>query len=227
MTTARTGHREPVAREALPYALPTFVVAAVSWWSGYPWASLLFLGITAATLLFFRNPHRTPPSGDHLVLAPADGTVVAVLEGARPEHLPDAPFTRISIFMSVFNVHVNRMPVTGTVTKISYRSGRFLDARKQDASEHNESNALVIETDAGALEVVQIAGLIARRISCWVREGDRLVRGERFGLVHFGSRLDVYLPNNFSPVVHVGTKVRAGLTVIAQRPPEPTSVNGV
>ncbi|MCA1961117.1 MAG: phosphatidylserine decarboxylase family protein [Desulfomonile sp.] len=215
--TARTGHREPVAREGFPYALPLFVVAAVFWWFEFPTISLLFLALTTATLLFFRNPHRTPPPGNHLVLSPADGTVAQVLDVAHSEDLPAGRFSRISIFMSVFNVHVNRSPVSGTVVKITYRSGRFLDAREEAASTENESNSLVIETDAGTFGVVQVTGLIARRISCWVREGDHLLRGERFGLVHFGSRLDVYLPEGFSPTVKVGTKVRAGTTVIAER----------
>lgn len=224
--TAVVGHREPVAREAFPYALPTFAAAILFWWFEFPGTSLLFLLISAATLLFFRNPHRSPPPGDHLVLAPADGTIVQVIYDVHADHIPGGRFTRISIFMSVFNVHVNRSPVTGIVTKIVYRSGRFLDARDQTSSTLNESNALVIETDAGSFQVVQVAGLIARRISCWLREGDRVLRGERFGLVHFGSRLDVYLPQGFSPAAGVGTKVRAGVTVIAKRSTEAPSVDG-
>jgi len=220
--TARTGHREPIAREGFPYALPMFVVAAIFWWFEFPSISLLFLALTAAILLFFRNPHRIPPPGDHLVLSPADGTIAQVLETAHSEDLPAGRFSRISIFMSVFNVHVNRSPITGTVTKIVYRSGRFLDAREEAASSENESNALVIRTDVGTFQVVQVAGLIARRISCWVKEGDRLLRGDRFGLVHFGSRLDVYLPDGYSATVKVGTKVRAGTTVIAEKRADPS-----
>ncbi len=123
--------------------------------------------------------------------------------------------------MSIFNVHVNRWPVSGTVEKIVHVSGKFLDAREPDASAFNEHNAIVVNGDDGTIEVVQIAGKIARRIACWVAEGDQVRQGERFGLIRFGSRLDVYVPETFSFVVDVGTQVRAGVTVIARKNPPP------
>jgi phosphatidylserine decarboxylase len=218
---ARAGHYEPIAREAFPYMIPPLLCALGFWWFTFPITSLLFLLAAAVVALFFRNPPRTPPvTGEDLIISPADGRVVEVVEDARSDNMPDASLKRMSIFMSVFNVHVNRSPVSGTVRRKTYSSGAFHDAREKAASEENERNSLVIDGENGALEVVQVAGKVARKISCWVAEGDPLRQGERFGLIHFGSRLDVYLPPKFSFVVPVGTRVRAGVTVIAERAEE-------
>ena len=218
---ARGGHYEPIAREAFHYMIPLALCALAFWWFEFPVTSLVFLFAAAAVALFFRNPSRTPPrTGEGLIISPADGRVVEVVEDARSDNLPHTPLKRMSIFMSVFNVHVNRSPVSGTVRSKTYSSGVFHDARKKAASSDNERNSLVIEGDHGAMEVVQVAGKVARRIACWVGEGDPVRQGDRFGLIHFGSRLDVYVPLPFSFVVPVGTRVRAGITVIAEKAKE-------
>jgi phosphatidylserine decarboxylase len=213
----RAGHYEPIAREGHIFIVPPVLASIGFWWMAVPWVSLFFLSLGAAIALFFRNPERTPPQDLGIAVSPCDGRVVAVLESTRSSNISDVPLQRISIFMSVFNVHVNRWPISGTVRKIRHVSGRFLDARDPDASLSNEHNSLVLETGKDAVEVVQIAGKIARRIACWVREGDRVRLGDRFGLIRFGSRVDVYLPQDFSVAVGVGTKVRAGVTVIARK----------
>ncbi len=215
---AKAGHYEPIAREGYPFIAPPGLLGLVAWWFGYPWASLAFLTLAVAIVFFFRNPERTPPTGDGLVVSPADGTVVEIVENAHSDNLPDPSLKRISIFMSIFNTHVNRCPISGTVKAIKHVPGRFLDAREPASSLLNEHNSLIIQNDEVAIEVVQIAGKIARRIACWVREGDQVRQGERFGLIRFGSRLDIYLPETISFLVSVGMPVRAGVTVIAKEP---------
>jgi phosphatidylserine decarboxylase len=213
---ARAGHYEPVAREGYPYIIPPALCAVALWWFNFPWLALLFLLLTLAVALFFRNPERLPPKAPNdAILAPADGTVVEIVDAARSDNLDLYPLKRISIFMSIFNVHVNRSPISGTIGKITYRPGTFLDAREKAASMDNEHNSLVIQREDVTIEVVQVAGKVARRICCWVEEGDEVRRGERIGLIQFGSRLDVYVPEQFSFRVGVGTRVSAGVTVIA------------
>ncbi|MBI5248283.1 MAG: phosphatidylserine decarboxylase family protein [Desulfomonile tiedjei] len=213
----KAGHYEPIAREGYVFFVPIAVLSFVLWLFGCSWSSLGFLLISAGVAAFFRNPNRFPPEGDALVLSPADGKVVQIVEDAHSDNLPGVSLKRISIFMSVFNVHVNRWPLSGTVQRVQHFSGRFLDAREPDASKVNEHNSVVLQTQEGDIEVVQIAGLIARRIACWVSEGDRVQRGDRFGLIRFGSRLDVYLPPGFSFEVPIGARVRAGETIIAKK----------
>jgi phosphatidylserine decarboxylase len=215
----KAGHYEPIAREGHVFIAPPALAALGFWWFGHPWACLFFLLFSAAIALFFRNPERTPPGEEGIAVSPCDGRVVEVLESTYSGNIPDIPLQRISIFMSVLNVHVNRWPVSGTIRKIEHVAGRFLDARDPEASMANEHNSLVVESGQDSVEVVQIAGKIARRIACWVREGDRATLGDRFGLIRFGSRVDVYLPQDFSVAVSVGTKVRAGVSVIARRFP--------
>lgn len=167
---------------------------------------------------FFRDPVRQVPQGEGLVISPADGMISQIADVLPPRELPlgDAPVTRISIFMSVFNVHVNRAPVTGTLEKMVYIPGKFLNASLDKASEDNERNALLIRLpDGRALGCVQIAGLVARRILPFVKEGDGLVAGARFGLIRFGSRLDVYLPPGATLLVAEGQTMIAGETVLA------------
>jgi len=214
--TPRAGHYEPIAREGLPYLLVPLFLAFVLWWSGHQYLAAFFLIIALSIALFFRNPQRTPAvTEDDAVLSPADGRVVDVTEAVVSPNLAAAYLKRVSIFMSLFDVHVNRSPISGIVKKITYTRGRFLDAREKDSSHLNEQNSLVLDGEVGTIEVVQVAGKVARRISCWVRTGDALARGERFGLIHFGSRLDVYLPAEFHPLVSVGSRVKAGVTAIA------------
>jgi phosphatidylserine decarboxylase len=215
---ARSGHYECVAREGFVFIVPAGVVSALFWWYGYSWASLFFVLFTIALALFFRNPERTPPEGEHLLLSPADGLVVEIIDDAESEELDVGPLKRISIFMSIFNCHVNRWPISGTVRKITHVPGRFLDAREPASSTLNEHNSLIVDADGVAIEVVQIAGKVARRIACWVTEGDEIQRGDRFGLIRFGSRLDVYMPKDFQAEVAIGQRVKAGVSVIARAP---------
>jgi phosphatidylserine decarboxylase len=183
------------------------------------WAPLGWVGLVATLwcAYFFRDPSRVTPIRADLVVAPADGVVCFV--GAAPPPpdlgLGGLPMTKISIFMNVFDCHVNRSPVGGRVVRISYRPGLFVNADLDKASEDNERNGLVIESAAGRFGVVQIAGLIARRIVCFTKEGARLGPGDRFGLIRFGSRVDVYLPEGASAIVGLGSRCVAGETVIA------------
>jgi phosphatidylserine decarboxylase len=167
---------------------------------------------------FFRDPDRVTPVREGLVISPADG-VISLLEPAVPPaelEMGDAPLTRVSIFMNVFNCHVNRAPIGGTITKVAYRPGKFLNASLDKASVDNERNGLAIRmADGRLLGVVQIAGLVARRIVCEVKEGDDIRTGERFGMIRFGSRLDVYLPEGTAPLVVLGQTMVAGETVLA------------
>jgi phosphatidylserine decarboxylase len=179
------------------------------------WLGLLF---TLFCLYFFRDPERVPPDRDNLVLAPADGRVVFVGQGVPPAELGlgSLPRWKVSIFLSVLDVHVNRMPVEGTVTRIAYRHGAFVNASLDKASEQNERNAIALRLpDGREIAVVQIAGLIARRIVCSAREGDRVLAGDRFGIIRFGSRTDLYLPDDVRPLVCVGQTMLGGETVIA------------
>jgi len=171
--------------------------------------------LTLFVLYFFRNPERTPPADPKAVIAPADGTVIV------SERVAETPLgieaLKISIFMSVFNVHVNRVPFDGKVLDVSYQRGKFFDARDGRASCENERNGIVLEATGGVrIAFVQIAGLIARRIVCYPRVGDLLKRGERYGLIRFGSRVDVYLPVDTEALVKIGDKTVAGETVLAR-----------
>lgn len=214
---SRRGHYEPIAREGYPFVAPLVLAAVVLWWFGYSSASFGFLAMAVPVALFFRNPERVTPSGGDVVICPADGRVVEIVEDAQSRHIPGIELRRISVFMSPFNVHVNRWPASGTVTHIAYSPGGFLDARDPRASMSNEHNAVVLQSEHGPLEVVQIAGFIARRIVCWAREGDQVLQGDRLGLIRFGSRVDVYMPKSFSPSVAVGAKVKAGVTILAHK----------
>ncbi len=169
------------------------------------------------TIFFFRNPHRIIPFGEDGVLAPADGTII-YLGNAREENLGEE-MIKVSIFMSVFNVHINRVPLSGKITDNFYVKGKFLDVRDERATFENERNGLVIETSRGLrVVVVQVAGLIARRIVCYPRVGEMVIRGERYGLIRFGSRLDVYLPKGSEVKVKMGEKTVCGETVLGILP---------
>lgn len=198
--------------------VPVFAVAAlVLFWIWEP-LGWIGVGLTVWCYYFFRDPVRSVPEGEGLVVSPADGVVSLIGPAVPPAELGlgPVPLTRVSVFMSVFNCHVNRSPVAGKVTEIAYRPGKFLNASLDKASEDNERNALAIElADGRRLAVVQIAGLVARRIVCFTRPGQALRAGERFGLIRFGSRLDVYLPPGVAPMVALGQTMIAGETVIA------------
>lgn len=176
------------------------------------------VGLTIWCYYFFRDPERVTPARERLVISPADGVVQMIGDFAPPEELGlgTAPMTRIAIFMNVFNCHVNRAPVSGRIEKIAYRPGKFFNASLDKASADNERNGLAIRLEDGrAIAVVQIAGLVARRIVCEVKEGQALLAGQRFGMIRFGSRLDVYLPQGTAPLVAVGQTAVAGETVLA------------
>jgi phosphatidylserine decarboxylase len=173
---------------------------------------------TAWCVYFFRDPDRLTPTRHGLIVSPADGIVSSVAPASPPAEvgLPQQPWTRVSVFLNIFDVHINRAPVDGSITAVRYRPGKFLNASLDKASDDNERNALRIDTvDGTTIVVVQIAGLIARRICSWVREGQPILAGERFGMIRFGSRVDVYLPNGISPLVAPGQRCIAGETVIA------------
>jgi phosphatidylserine decarboxylase len=177
-----------------------------------------------AIALFFRNPERIPPTDEGLLVSPADGTVVEIQEGIDSANLPGVTLTRVSIFMSIFSVHINRAPISGNVKRITHSPGRFLDARDKNASSENERSSMLLAGKGDTIEVVQVAGKVARRICCWVREGDEIGRGERFGMIRFGSRLDVYMSEEYRITAKLGAKVRAGVTALAVREkPESTS----
>jgi phosphatidylserine decarboxylase len=185
------------------------------------WPAVLFC---LFCLYFFRDPARVPPPRPGLILAPADGRVVSVVQAAPPAELGlgAAPRWRVAIFLSVLDVHVNRVPAAGTVTRIAYHPGKFLNASVDKASEENERNAIALRlADGGDLAVVQIAGLIARRILCDVQEGQAVETGARFGIIRFGSRTDLYLPEGVRPLVAEGQTMIGGETVIAETRPAP------
>ncbi len=199
-----------------------FAAITVVLWLISDFLGLVGLGLTVWCYYFFRDPERVPPKRDDLVLSPADG-IVSIIEPAVPPAelgMPDESLTRVSIFMSVFNCHVNRVPVSGEITEIAYHPGKFFNASLDKASAENERNSLRICLDDGReLAVVQIAGLVARRIVCFVEPGARMAAGDRFGLIRFGSRLDVYLPHGTEPLVSVGQTMIAGETVLADLTP--------
>ena len=206
----------PVTPEGYPFIGAFALVSLVLFWL---WSPLGWLG-TLATIwcaYFFRDPPRVTPMRDGLVVAPADGRVSQVTSAAPPRELGlgEKPLPRISIFMSVFDCHVNRSPVAGRIERIAYTPGKFLNADLDKASEDNERNAFLIASSAGPIGVVQIAGLIARRIVCWSTEGQPVAAGERIGMIRFGSRVDVYLPPGTAPLVSEGQTSLAGETIIA------------
>ena len=204
-----------LAREGWVFiATSVLAAAAVAWFAGWLWSIPLWL-VAVFIIQFFRDPARTPPTGENLVLAPADGRIVSV-ERVRDPYL-EREALRLSVFMNVFNVHSNRSPVDGDVREIWYSAGAFLNAALDKASASNERNALWLRTERGVdVTCVQVAGLIARRILCYVKPGMRLRRGERFGFIRFGSRVDVYLPADAEPRARVGDVVYASRSVLAE-----------
>jgi len=180
-------------------------------------------GLTVWVYYFFRDPERVTPDRAGVMVSPADG-VVSLLEPATPPAelgLGEAPMTRISVFMSVFNCHVNRIPAAGRITAVAYHEGKFLNASLDKASTDNERNGIAVELpDGRKYGVVQIAGLVARRILCWSVVDEAMERGQRFGLIRFGSRLDIYLPEGAEPLVEIGQTMIAGETVIATLDPD-------
>lgn len=206
----------PIHREGYIFIIGFALATALLYWL---WAPLGWVGLilTVWCAYFFRDPERVVPLQDGLVVSPADGVISSIAEVVPPPELGlgEKPALRISVFMSVFDCHVNRMPVPGKISRIAYTPGLFLNADLDKASEDNERNGFVIDTAAGQIGVVQIAGLIARRIVCFVREGDELITGDRIGLIRFGSRVDVFLPLSATPQVDLKSRAIAGETILA------------
>ncbi len=207
----------PVHKAGYPF-IAAFAAAAVL--LGLLWGPLFWIGLilTAWCAYFFRDPARVTPLDDDLAISPADGQVSAVGPAVPPAELDlgAEPMMRVSVFMNVFSCHVNRAPVRGKIVNVVHRPGKFLNADLDKASTDNERNGIVIEGAHGPVAAVQIAGLIARRIICWVTAGETMTAGERFGLIRFGSRVDVYLPQGWVPRVAVGQSAIAGETVLAE-----------
>jgi phosphatidylserine decarboxylase len=214
--------RIPIHREGWPF-IGFAAVANLLAYLLAPWAGLMLLPVTLWVIAFFRDPERTAPTGEGLIICPADGKLLPIVKAAPPSELEMGadPVTRLSIFMNVFNVHVNRAPCEGTVAKLAYRPGKFFNASFDKASTDNErmSMRLRIKKSGGVAEtdiaVIQIAGLVARRIVSETSEGQHLCRGARFGIIRFGSRVDVYLPDDVNVTARPGQTVRAGETILA------------
>jgi len=211
-------HDHLIATEGVPFIIPAGIcaigAAALGW---YIIASILAV-LTLFIIWFFRNPERNTPDNPKFVISPADGRVIRI-ENVDHHELLAGPLKKVSIFMNVFNVHVNRIPCDGKIEGIHYFKGRFVSANLDKASKDNERNAVLIRREDGRrILAVQIAGLIARRIVCWVAEGMDVKRGERFGLIRFGSRLDVFMPHDTNVVVSLHDKVKAGETPLGELP---------
>jgi phosphatidylserine decarboxylase len=204
-----------LAREGWPFIAAALALAVIVWAvAGFAWSLPVWL-IAIFVIQFFRDPPRPVPTQPNVVLSPADGRIVKVEKVRDP--MTERDTLLISVFMNVFNVHSNRSPVDGTVEKIQYSAGKFVNADLDKASSENERNAMVVRLASGErIAVVQVAGLIARRILCYAREGQRLARGERYGFIRFGSRVDVYLPLAARPKVAVGDIVHATTTILAE-----------
>jgi len=204
-----------IAREGWPFVGLTVGLALVATWLDWTVIAVLLWLVAVFVIQFFRDPARTPPVGEGLITSPADGRIVVVGKAADP--MTGQECLKISVFMNVFNVHSNRAPIQGRVMDVQYFPGAFFNAAIDKASEQNERSAMVIEDPQGRrLTCIQIAGLVARRILCYVKPGDSLLRGARYGFIRFGSRVDVYCPSGTQALVSVGDKVYAHSTALAR-----------
>jgi phosphatidylserine decarboxylase len=207
----------PINREGFPFVGAFALASLILFWL---WTPLGWIGtvLTVWCAYFFRDPVRVTPVRDGLVVAPADGRISKIINAVPPAELQlgDRPLPRVSIFMSVFDCHVNRSPVSGRIDKIVYKKGAFISADLDKASEDNERNSFVITSGTVRIGVIQIAGLVARRIVCFTRPGASVAAGERIGMIRFGSRVDVYLPEGTRPLVAEGQTAIAGETVVAE-----------
>jgi len=207
-------HNGIIAREGLPFILPLGILTIIFAAFGFIWIAILFFLASAFVTWFFRNPQRKTPDNANAVISPADGQVIKIEDVPENDFL-SGPSKKISIFMNVFNVHVNRIPYSGTVDRVHYNKGNFFSANLDKASSLNERNSILVKTENGKeILTVQIAGLIARRIECWIKEGMHVKKGDRFGLIRFGSRLEVFLPSDSVTSIKIGDKVKAGETLI-------------
>ena len=204
----------PFAKEGFPFIGAAAGVTLFTGWLGWTPVAVLAAGLTIFVSWFFRNPARVIPEGPGLVVAPGDGKVIAIEEEFEPRYLKDRSL-RVTIFLNVFDVHINRIPCDGVIEDVQYQPGLFLVASKPEATIKNEQNALMIKAANGAKVLcVQVAGLIARRIVCWVSPKERAKLGERFGLIRFGSRMDTFLPIGTKLRVAVGDRVKGGATIL-------------
>jgi phosphatidylserine decarboxylase len=201
-----------MVKDAYRFAIPPMVLGVLCLGFGWYWAAgiLIFLGLFV--FYFFRNPQRTIPSDPSLVVSPADGHVVDIVDEVFNSKMGH----RISIFLAVWDVHVQRAPVAGRITRVIYRPGKFYAAMRSAASEKNEQNVIYVDTEKGAVVFKQIAGAIARRVICWKRAGEMVALGELVGMIRFGSRVDIWLPVETQVVVHRGQKVKGGESVLAR-----------
>jgi phosphatidylserine decarboxylase len=201
-----------MVRDGIPYVIVPLLLALVPLAFGYWAAAIPFLLVAAFMAYFFRDPKRSIPTEPGIVVAPADGRVTLVRLAGGVEH----PDSLVSIFLSPLDVHINRSPIEGVITEMIHRSGKFLMATKEESRLVNEQNTLTIEGDGLTVRCTQIAGVLARRIVCWKRSGDRVKCGERFGMIKFSSRTDLLLPPNVEVIVHKGMRVRGGVTIVGR-----------
>lgn len=210
-------HQYLVAKEGFPFIFISLAASFFSLVFNIPFLSFFLFGLTFFIVSFFRNPNRQIPGKSSHLVSPADGKVIGVFHGEK-HPLSSENFTRVSIFMSVFNAHVNRFPTDVKIKKIVYHTGKFLVASEQRAATENESNQMLLEDEQGKeMVLVQIAGLVARRIICYFKEGESAKRGEHLGLIRFGSRVDLYLPETYKISTKAGDKLKAGLSIIGER----------
>ena len=203
-----------IAREGYPFIIVAVAIGLFFLFLKLIIASSIFWLIAIFIVWFFRNPERIIPQNERAIVSPADGKIIEVVKCYEDRYLKEKA-VKISIFMSIFNVHINRAPISGKVKNIFYNKGKFLTANRDKASKENEQNAIIIETADGINTlIVQIAGFIARRIVCYIKSEDTLVKGMRFGLIRFGSRVDIFLPENIDIKVAIGAKVRGGETIL-------------
>ena len=204
-----------MAKEGFPFIFLGCALTGLCLYFHWAVPSIIFGLLGLFTIAFFRDPERRPLGPHNAILAPADGRIIQIKE-MDSKHSPlGEACVKISIFMTIFNVHVNRIPISGTILDLSYHPGRFISAHLDKASEHNERNGIILQLpDSRKIMFVQIAGLIARRIVCWVGKGDQVERGQRFGLIRFGSRVDIYVPPDSQIIVQYRQRVNAGKTII-------------
>jgi phosphatidylserine decarboxylase len=210
-----------MVKEGYYFGLPLLVLGGAAYLAQWTIAAILLVCLAIFVFSFFRDPERVIPAEPGAIVSPGDGRVVVVTD----EQDAGRPGKRISIFLAVWNVHVNRAPAAGVITKMEYRPGKFLAAMRERASLENEQNVFTLSTEAGEMVFKQIAGLIARRVVSWKQEGERVARGERIGLVRFGSRVDVWVPKDAEILVKLGENVKGGSSVLARWPPRTTSMD--
>ena len=204
--------RIPIAKDGYVFIFPLAVLTGIFWALSWFWVTGLFVGLFLFVTWFFRDPERNIPEDPNAIVSPGDGKIVEIISEKDP--LLDEAYTRVSIFLNVFNVHVNRVPISGKIQATRYNPGKFFNAASHKASLANEQSAILLNNGHVTILVKQIAGLIARRIVCWAKEGDEYQRGQRFGLIRFGSRVDIFLPEGTDIKVAIGDIVNGGSSII-------------